>query len=314
MESTGSDKADPVSPRMERLVSSYLHSPKARSDIILPQFKHRLALARAWQIPPDSRVLDIGCGQGESSLVLAEVVGPDGHVTGIDTGPQDYGSPFTIGEAQSYIKDSIYNQRIEFLQTDAARLLSSVGQGAGQPTPVPTFDRAVLSHSLWYFEDFESICSLFRVLSNAGIRHVHVADYSYEASLPEQVPHVLASRAQALVHASWPPGPMRKVEGNIRAAPHPAKIIEIALAEGYTLLREDRITPDPGLRDGCWESEYVQTAVFRDSVARRGLDAESMAEVLALVEQVEQACGQMQAQGCDLLRTMDVWCATFELK
>ncbi|RMZ03844.1 hypothetical protein D0862_05516 [Hortaea werneckii] len=299
---------------MDRLVSSYLHSPKARSDIILPQFTHRLALATAWQIPPDSRVLDIGCGQGESSLVLAEVVGPNGHVTGIDTAPHDYGSPFTIGEAQSFIKKSVYGQRIDFLQTDAARLLSSGGQGADQPTQGQTFDRAVLSHSLWYFEDFESISSLLRDLFNAGIRRVHVADYSYEASLPEQIPHVLASRAQARVHASRPPCPMGKDEQNIRAAPHPAKVIEIALAEGYTLLTEDRITPGPGLRDGHWESEYVQTAVFRDSVTRMGLDAESTAEVLALVKQVEQVCGQMQAQGCDLARTMDVWCATFELK
>ena len=132
--------------------------------------------------------------------------------------------------------------------------------------------------------------------------------------MPEQVPHVLASRAQALVHASRPPHSIGKDERNIRAAPHPAKVIEIALAEGYTLLREDRITPGPGLRDGQWESEYVQTAVFRDSMAREGLDAESTAEVLALIEQVEQARVQMKAEGCDLVRTMDVWCATFELK
>ena len=29
-------------------------------------------------------VLDIGCGTGEVSLLLAKIVGPDGHVIGID--------------------------------------------------------------------------------------------------------------------------------------------------------------------------------------------------------------------------------------
>ncbi|KAI7337078.1 hypothetical protein KC315_g2512 [Hortaea werneckii] len=272
-----------------------------------------MALAKTWQMLPGSRILDIGCGQGESSLVLAELLGPGGHVTGIDTAPHDYGSPFTVGDAQSYIKKSIYGERIDFLQTDAARLLSIGEQDAGQPAPVQSFDGAVLSHSLWYFEDFESISSLFRVLSNASIHRVHVADYSYEASLPEQVPHVLASRAQALVHASKKPRPTRKDEPNVRAAPHPAKVIEIASAEGFTLVKEDRITPGPHLRDGHWESTYVQMGIFRDSIVQEGLDAESAAEVLALVEQVEQAYSQMMAQGCNIARTMDVWCATFEL-
>ncbi|KAI7285879.1 hypothetical protein KC343_g677 [Hortaea werneckii] len=308
-----SDESGPSPINMDRLVSSYLHSPKARSDIVLPQFTHRMALAQNWQMLPGSRILDIGCGQGESSLVLAELLGPDGHVTGIDTASHDYGSPFTVGDAQSYIKKSIYGKHIDFLQTDAACLLSIGEEEAGHPAPVQHFDGAVLSHSLWYFEDFESISSLFRVLSNASIRRIHVADYSYEASLPEQVPHVLASRAQALVHASRQPRPTRKDEPNVRAAPHPAKVIEIASAEGFTLVKEDRITPGPHLRDGHWESSYVQTAVFRDRIVQEGLDAESMAEVLALVEQVEQASSQMVAQGCKIARTMDVWCATFEL-
>ncbi|KAI6804081.1 hypothetical protein KC363_g6451 [Hortaea werneckii] len=313
MESASSDESGLSSPIIDRLVSSYLHSPKARSNIVLPQFIHRMALAQTWQILPGSRILDIGCGQGESSLVLAELLGPGGHVTGIDTASHDYGSPFNIGDAQSYIKKSIYGQRIDFLQTDAARLLSTGEEDARQPAFVQPFDGAILSHSLWYFEDSESISSLFRVLSNASIRRVHVADYSYEASLPEQVPHVLASRAQALVHAFRQPRPTRKDEPNVRAAPHPAKVIEIASAEGFTLVKEDRITPGPGLRDGHWESSYVQMAAFRDSIVQEGLDAESVAEVLALVEQVEQAHSQMVTEGCNIARTMDVWCATFEL-
>src|SRR5215469_10021251 len=39
----------------------------------------RLANAR-----PGERVLDIGCGAGETSLLLAKAVGAKGHVTGVD--------------------------------------------------------------------------------------------------------------------------------------------------------------------------------------------------------------------------------------
>src|SRR5918998_1938578 len=33
---------------------------------------------------PGDRVLDIGCGLGDSTLQLAELVGPEGHVLGVD--------------------------------------------------------------------------------------------------------------------------------------------------------------------------------------------------------------------------------------
>jgi SAM-dependent methyltransferase len=37
-------------------------------------------------IEPGMRVLDIGCGTGDVSVTVAELVGPDGHVLGIDRG------------------------------------------------------------------------------------------------------------------------------------------------------------------------------------------------------------------------------------
>jgi SAM-dependent methyltransferase len=39
-------------------------------------------------IRPGMRVLDLGCGVGDSAFVAADLVGPDGHVTGIDRWPQ----------------------------------------------------------------------------------------------------------------------------------------------------------------------------------------------------------------------------------
>jgi len=42
------------------------------------------AAIEALHFPPGSRGLDIGCGTGELSLMMAEATRPDGHVTGLD--------------------------------------------------------------------------------------------------------------------------------------------------------------------------------------------------------------------------------------
>ncbi len=53
--------------------------------------KHRLAILSKWGIPKGSKVLELGCGQGDCTAVLAELVGPNGYVTAVDPGSLDYG-------------------------------------------------------------------------------------------------------------------------------------------------------------------------------------------------------------------------------
>lgn len=57
-----------------------------------PQLQHRLGILQKWGLVPGSKVLEIGCGQGDCTLVLADLVGEHGHVTAIDPAPLDYGS------------------------------------------------------------------------------------------------------------------------------------------------------------------------------------------------------------------------------
>jgi len=53
---------------------------------------HRLSLVSLFDIQPDSRVLEIGCGQGDCTVVLADAVGDGGgHVDAVDPGAPDYG-------------------------------------------------------------------------------------------------------------------------------------------------------------------------------------------------------------------------------
>ena len=64
----------------------------------------RLAAAK-----PGERVLDIGCGAGQTSYLLAEAVGPGGHVTGVDI------STPLLGAARSHAP-----KNTEFIHADAA--------------------------------------------------------------------------------------------------------------------------------------------------------------------------------------------------
>src|SRR5919204_6991227 len=48
-------------------------------------------VANPWvlgRLSPGERVLDLGCGAGTDSLVAAQMVGPEGRVTGIDMTPE----------------------------------------------------------------------------------------------------------------------------------------------------------------------------------------------------------------------------------
>lgn len=68
-------------------------------DSNLGGLDHRINLTQFWGITPGSRVLELGCGQGDCTTVLADAVGLDGHIDAVDPGAPDYGtyiSPYTI--------------------------------------------------------------------------------------------------------------------------------------------------------------------------------------------------------------------------
>jgi ubiquinone/menaquinone biosynthesis C-methylase UbiE len=71
---------------------------------------------QALELPPGSHGLDVGCGIGLQSLLLAEAVGPDGHVTGIDI------SPGLLAYGENLAEQAGFSGRITFRETDALRL------------------------------------------------------------------------------------------------------------------------------------------------------------------------------------------------
>lgn len=79
------------------------------------QTAHRLNILGKL-IVPGTKILEIGCGQGDCTTVLASLIG-SGHSDAIDPAPHDYGSPKTLGEAQARILASDIGSRISFHQS-----------------------------------------------------------------------------------------------------------------------------------------------------------------------------------------------------
>jgi ubiquinone/menaquinone biosynthesis C-methylase UbiE len=73
------------------------------SNIQRVQTEHRVKLAQFWGIKEGSRVLEIGCGQGDTTAVLSHLVGETGFVHGVDIASPDYGSHITLGATVIYI-------------------------------------------------------------------------------------------------------------------------------------------------------------------------------------------------------------------
>lgn len=84
--------------RAERLALHYLETrpdPAKSSPSLLAQIEHRIQLVDFWGIKEGDHVLEIGCGQGDTTVVLADAVGETGSVVAIDPGAADYGNTFT---------------------------------------------------------------------------------------------------------------------------------------------------------------------------------------------------------------------------
>jgi SAM-dependent methyltransferase len=292
-----------MNPKMDLLLSSSLHDPGLLTQFYVPRFNHRLSLIKIWGIETGQQILDVGCGQGESCLVLALEVGDSGHVTGIDIARPEYGTPFSMGEAHEYVGKSALGPRITFHRADAPSFLGSLGR-----PPSTVFDSVVLCHSLWYFPNGEAVHVLFKTLADARIPSVYLAEYSYLPSNESQVPHILAAKAQALLYNFRAPHEPDAREQNVRAGSDQKSILAAAQDAGFSVQREGVFTPADDMLEGRFEVNFVLSENFRQRVRAENLPEEQEAEILAYVQRVGEEMERLKKTG-----PMDVWWAVLKL-
>lgn len=264
----------------------------------IAQATHRINLVNQWPtaIYPGSCVLELGCGQGNCTAVLAEAVGFSGHVDAVDPAPPDYGAPFTLEEAQEHISASEVGGRVTWHRATLEHFLA--GRPAGE-----TWNCAVLAHCIWYFTSPDVLESTLSAL-RGRVQRLCIAEYALRATASQAVPHVLATLARSTLEAH-----KQRSTANIQTPLTPGAITSIAESCGWRLESEASLIPSEGLLDGRWETGSVASEAFLEEIQASEVEdrvqvvlKSARASVLAAVEVVG---------GVRNVRTMDVWSGVF---
>lgn len=278
-----------------------MHDPDHFS-IQQAQTIHRLELLKHWNISPGSKVLELGCGQGDCTTVLACAVGEQGKVVAVDPADLTYGAPYTLGQAQEHISQGLLGQRITWIQQAPLEYLSSLPPPSSEDNK--PFDAAVLAHSLWYFASPSLILDTFRALKQQSKRLL-LAEWSLTATHPSAQPHVLAVLAQAALECR-----KEESESNVRTILAPKRMAELAMAAGWTLESESRVQCGDELLDGQWEVGACLSRSFEEEVEKHVRDEREKGAVLGMRDACESSL-DVVPEGRKGVRGMDVWLASF---
>jgi arsenite methyltransferase len=128
-------------------------------------------VANPWQLgrlAAGERVLDLGCGAGTDSLIAAQMVVPEGHVTGIDMTPQ------MLAKARAAATE-LGTGNVEFVEAEAEQL----------PFPDGSFDVVISNGVIDLIPDKDAVFSeLFRVLVAGG--RMQIADVTIQNPVSEE--------------------------------------------------------------------------------------------------------------------------------
>jgi tRNA A58 N-methylase Trm61 len=137
--------------QLAELMATYAVSPVQQ----VAQLQFRQRLVESWDVSPGQKLLEIGCGQGDATIVLADAVGPQGHVTAIDRADPSYGAPVNLGDSAQHLEKGPLGNRILF-NFNLNVLEDKVDLQPGQ------FDAVILALCTWYFEDLEELESVLK--------------------------------------------------------------------------------------------------------------------------------------------------------
>ena len=228
-------------------------------DITRSRIEHRLRLADAWKIFYGSRILEIGCGQGETTAALAYTVGEGGFVYAVDLANENYGSPENLGTARERLMFSHFGDRINI----------DLGVNILNPSfdfEPNSFGYVVLSHCLWYLSSQEELRDiLFKVRRWAP--RLCVAEWDPRCTTMGQYKHFMSANIQAICEAYH-----ISDHFNIKTMFYPHEIENAMLACGWDITSEDTIEAYD-VQDAMWEIDIVKDMFPRKISEQKNMPA-----------------------------------------
>jgi len=205
----------------------------------------RLAAAK-----PGERVLDIGCGAGQTSYLLAAAVGPGGHVTGVDIS-----SPL-LGAARSHAP-----KNAEFIHADAAFHSFK-----------PEYDLIFSRFGVMFFDDPAEAFTNIHKAAKPGARLAFVC----WRPVPEnQWVIAPAMAAQPFLPPSPPPDPL--APGPFAFA-DPKRVEAILTKAGFKNLKIEKLDGHMHLGNSAAEAAYQMTQIGPLSRALNEVEDEAVKE------------------------------------
>lgn len=233
------------------------------------QTAYRLQLVKNWGLGPGMKVMELGCGQGDMTAVLAAEVGSTGLVQAYDIAPEDYGAPVTIGTAQHRLQQSALGKQIHVaLHTDVRR--------AQLDFAPQFFDALVITHASWYFNSPAELRATLQAVASF-VRCIYFTEWDMHVRKLAQLGHQLAALIE-FEYASIHGNP----EANVRTLVTASSAGVMLRGLGFS--RQQCATqPAPAMQDGHWEIDYVcgelAETISRDPQLTKAARAHLQAEI-----------------------------------
>ena len=231
------------------LMAAHDHSPEAQKK--QTHFRHQLV--KSWHIHAGDKVLEIGCGQGDMTAVLANAVGKRGSVVAVDSASSTHGTPATLAESAAKLAASSLGDRIEFrFQHDVLHPSNGFADD--------TFDVVVLSHCTWYFDSLDQLRETLRHI-HPWARRLCLSEWDMEPAKLDQVGHLMAVLIQGQVEAF-----KKESRANIRT-PYSRETLKSILWDTSWNVAHESLVDGSDLDDGRWEVAACLSDSLREAEA-----------------------------------------------